>query len=304
MKNFINYYYNFDIYNIYFNNEKYFFYNAQDKYMLKICENPSMITSYIGLEQHLILYKYFFLVVPNSDGNYITWIENKPYVLLKLSNIGNDKVSIFDIKTDMYITLNNDNSSLNRFPWVKLWENKIDYFEEWFYSKQDSYKKFYSLFHYFIGMAENALLYLKECEREETVEDVDRLVVSHNRLNLDYSLYDYYDPTNIILDHASRDVGEYLKSSFVNKVWDLELFRDYLREHTFSKYGLRLLVARILFPSFFFDYIEDMIINNRDLDLLYLETRAEEFQIFISEILLLLNDEYNIPVIPWLIKKT
>ena len=304
MKNFINYYYGFNIYNIYFNSGKYFFYNDQNRYMLKLCENPNILPYCAELGQQLLSYQYFFNIIPNKDNNYITWIEGKPYVLLKLSNIENDKISIFDIKPNIYVTLNNKNALLSRFPWTKLWEDKIDYFEEWFYTKQDSYKNIYPLFHYFIGIAENALLYLKECEREEAKENVDQLVVSHNRLNLNYQLYDYYDPTNVIIDHASRDISEYLKSTFVNKVWDLDLFREYLKKYHFSKYGLRIMLASIIFPSFFFDYIEEMITQNYNIDLLYLETRADEFQNFIKQISLFLNEEYNIPIIPWIIKKT
>lgn len=303
MKNFINYYYNFNIHNIYFNNGKYFFYNDDNRYILKVCENPDILPNYAEINQQLTKYQYFFSIIPNKDNNYFTWLENKPYVLLKLSNIENEKISIFDIKTDIYVTLNNKVSLLNRFPWIKLWESKIDYFEEWFYNKKDSYKNIYPLFHYFIGIAENALLYLKECERDEIKENVDQLVVSHDRLNLNYELYDYYDPTNIIIDHASRDISEYLKSSFINKVWDLDLLREYLKKHHFSKYGIRIMLARIFFPSFFFDYMEEMIKNNSEIDILYLETRADEFEDFIKQISMFFKEEYNIPLITWVIKK-
>ena len=60
--------------------------------------------------------------------------------------------------------------------------------------------------------------------------------------------------------------------------------------------------SRILFPSFFFDYIEEMIANDRDIDLLFLEARTSEFQEFIKQISIFFLDEYNIPVIQWIIK--
>lgn len=303
MKNFINYYYNFNIEDLHFSNEKYFFSHEQKKYMLKICNNLDILAYYTELSSQLYQYDYFFIIIPNIDNHYITWIDNKPYVLFQLSNIINDKISIFDIRVDFFINLNSKISTLNRFPWIQLWENKIDYFEEWFSSKQDSYKNIYPLFHYFIGIAENALLYLKENEKEETKEQSDQLVISHNRLVQNYELFDYYDPTNIIVDHASRDVSEYIKSTFLNRVWDLDMMKDYLQKHYFSKYGLRVMYARILFPSFFFDYIEEMITNNRDIDLLYLENRADEFQTFIKEISLFLQEKYDLPIIPWIIKK-
>lgn len=303
MKNFINYYYGFNIHNIYFSNEKYFFYNDQTKYVLKPCYNSSISIYYQELSYQLEKYRYFFSIILNRENNYITWIENKPYILLKLSNIENEKISIFDIKNDMFLDIGNKISTLNRFPWTRLWENKIDYFEEWLFIKQDGYKKIYPLFHYFIGIAENALLYLKESEREEQKEPSDQLVISHDRVTINYELYDYYDPANIIIDHASRDISEYIKSMFLHRVWDLDLVKQYLENHYFSRYGIRMIFARILFPSFFFDYLEEMITSNRDIDLLYLESRADEFQTFIKDIGLFFQENYYIPMIPWIIKK-
>ena len=161
----------------------------------------------------------------------------------------------------------------------------------------------YSLFHYFIGVAENAVLYLKITEAEEKMEEIDRLVISHNRLSMDSSLYDYYDPTNIVLDHPSRDVSEYIKSTYVHGNFDIKLLEEYLNEHHFSKYGLRLLYARILFPSFFFDYIDEMILNSYDTDLLYLEARIIEFEKFISQISVFFKEKYDIHVVTWCIKE-
>lgn len=304
MKNFINYYYNLNIHNIYFSNEKYFFCDDSIRYVLKLCHNSDIASYYQELQSQLTKYKYFFSIILNRERNYITWIENKPYVLLKISNINNDKISIFDIKSDLFLEVNNKLSVINRFPWIKLWENKIDYFEEWLFVKQEGYKKIYPLFHYFVGIAENALLYLKECEREESKEKSDQLVASHNRLTINCELYDYYDPNNIIIDHASRDISEYIKSMFLHRVWDLDLVKQYLNTHYFSKYGIRMIFARVLFPSFFFDYLEKMITSNSDIDLLYLEVRANEFQSFIKDIGLYLYENYNIPMIPWIIKKT
>lgn len=304
MKNFINYYYGFNIYNIYFVNGKYFFYNDQERYMLKVCDNPNMAVYFQELNYQLKQYNYFFSIVANRNSSYITWIEGKPYVLLKLSNITEGKISIFDIKTDLFFNADTKLSGLSRFPWTKLWENKIDYFEEWFFIKYEGYKKIYSLFHYFIGIAENALLYLKETEREEKQEQSDNLVIAHDRVTIDYDLYDYYDSSNVILDHASRDVSEYIKSMFLHRVWDLDVIKKYLEKHYFSRYGLRMLYARIVFPSFFFDYLEEMIVKNSDIDLLYLENRADEFQIFIKDISLFLQENYNLPVISWITKKT
>ncbi len=304
MKNFINYYYSLNIHDISFQNGKYFFYHENNRYLLELCFNPNMIHYYYSLKEQLERYQYFFTIIENREHRLISMIDHKPYILLKLSKIQNDKISIFDIQTTYFLTVNQSLTILNHFPWVTLWENKIDYFEEWFYMRQDSYKNLYPLFHYFVGLAENALLYFKETEKSEKKEDSDRFVVSHVRVNINYELYDYYDPTQIIIDHPSRDLSEYMKSTFLHHVWDLDLLKRYLDHHYYSRYGIRVLFARILFPSFIFDSLENMIQNQEDLDLLALEARVLEFQKFAREMNLFLQEEYGIPVIPWLIKKT
>ena len=102
MKNFINYYYGFNIHNIYFSNEKYFFYNDQTKYVLKPCYNSSISIYYQELSYQLEKYRYFFSIILNRENNYITWIENKPYILLKLSNIVKLNKNMYVIKWKEY----------------------------------------------------------------------------------------------------------------------------------------------------------------------------------------------------------
>lgn len=303
MKNFISYYYQFHIHELFFHDGKYFFSNGKDRYLLEICTNMDIFSYYNELQSQLEKYAYFFRLVPNIEKSYITWVDKKPYILLKLSSINNDKISIFDIKSDLFIEGKQNLLTLNHFPWSKLWEQKIDYFEEWFATKMDSYKNFYPIFHYFIGISENALLYLKETEREIPKEDSDRLVFAHHRLTVNDGLFDYYNPCNIMIDHASRDISEYIKSMFINKLWDFDLVKSYLERHYFSKYGLRVMLSRILFPSFFFDYIEKMIVDNQKLDLLYLEARIEEFEAFVREISLYFSEQYHVSVVPWIIKR-
>ena len=216
----------------------------------------------------------------------------------------NSKISIFDIKNDYFIDVHGKISNLNRFPWTRLWENKIDYFERILFSKKESYKKIYPIFHYFIGIAENALLYLKQTIQEEEQEDSDKVVISHSRITIDYELYDYYNPVNIIIDHSSRDISEYIKSMFLHRVWDLDILSQYLDKNYFSRYGIRMIFARILFPSFFFDDLENMILHSSDINVLLLESRAEEFENFIREIGTFFMNKYDIPMLSWIIKET
>lgn len=304
MENFINYYYNLKIKNIKFADNNYIISDGKFRYILKLYDNVEFLSYYDYLKPELLKYNYFFEIILNNNDNYISIINNKSYLLMKLSNIENDIISIFDIRLDMIIKYNSKLINLIRFPWYNLWENKIDYFERIFASKRDKYNDIYALFYYFIGLAENSVLYIKDCYNTENKEISDKMVISHTRISDKFKLFDYYDPSNIILDHPSRDVGEYIKSLFISGKIDLLLLEEYLNRNYFSRYGLRMLYSRIMFPSFFFDYIDDLLINDCEVDLLYLENRISEFQEFSRNISIFFKDKYDIPIIPWIIKKT
>lgn len=303
MKNFIDYYYNFNINNIIIEEGKYIFNNEKKKYIFKLCDNYEFLQYYGQFENFFRKYKYFLIAKKNINNSYITVIENKLYILLELPNFENYKISIFDIRTDMYVKLDYESDYKNKIDWIKMWEKKVDYFEKLLQNKNTTYKHVLPLFYYFIGIAENSILYLKETKKNETKLDIDSFVISHNRVGVNNTLYDYYDSTNVLIDHASRDISEYIKSMFIHKSWDLDILKEYLNKNKFSKYGIRMILSRIMFPTFFFDYLETAIENNYDIDLLYIETRIEEFQNFILEITNYFIEKYNIPKINWLIIK-
>lgn len=303
MENFINYYYGINVENIYFDNKKYIFYYDNCEYNLKSCNNTDLDVYYNLLSKELRKYDCFSEIIINVNNNYITFVDNKPYILLKVISKQNRVINYLDISTNMFINYNNNLVRLVRFPWIKLWEQKIDYFENIFFSNKNKYKKIYPLFFYFVGVAENTILYLKNTNNEEKKELIDNLVVAHERLSINCDKYDYYDPSNIIFDHSSRDISEYLKSSFINNKFDINILENYLLNYQFSRYGLRMIYARLLFPSFFFDYLDSMLLNDNEIDLLYLEARIKEFYSFIQDITQFFHTKYNIPIINWIIKE-
>ena len=304
MKKYINYYYNLSVNNIYFRDSKYFFTSDNNNYILELCNNMIISEYYNDLIKQIAKNPFFSTIVINKDGNLITVIDNKPYVLLKVKNISNEEISIFDIKNNLYVDVTGKLNIINHFPWIKLWERKIDNLEDWFLNKTSKYKELYALFNYYIGISENALLYLKQTLINEQIEESDNLMIQHSRVGVNTSLYEYYDPINIIIDHHSRDISEYVKSSFLNYNWDIRLLDDYLKKNHFSRYGLMVMYSRILFPSFFFDYLDKMISENKNIDLLYLESRTNEFQDYLKQISNFFVDKYNIEPVEWIIKKT
>jgi len=305
MKNFINYYYNFNISNIHRYNGKYFFNHNGSYYMFKSCED--VMNDIENLNKMIIELRrnnpYYHQFIYNKDQKLITFLEHKPYVLLKLSVNHQMPISIFDIKGNDLINVDREYQSLNRFEWIELWEKKIDYFESIILDQKKKYYSVLGSFHYFVGMAENAILYIREAFKNNPATEFDKLVVSRKRFCKNMSLFEFYDPTNLVIDHKSRDISEYIKCYFWTDEYDTNLIEDYLNYVKISNLGAHLLFGRLIFPSFYFDELENLLMTG-DFNTIYdIENRIDEYEKYLFEVFHILKLKYNIYEIKWLTKK-
>ena len=262
MKNVINYYYNlnpnkinkiFNYYYFYLNNELYYF--------IIYTRRPDDINAIYTFNQDLIKNNILINEIINNKNNTILTPVNKiPYILIKIQINQNKPITLPEINYLSNIRIKYPNN-LMRSNWANLWANKIDYLE---YQLEQNYQKYPLLsksFNYFVGLTENAISYLNNTITTLKPEKNDIGVISHDTISINDSIYSIYNPLNIIIDHKSRDIAEYIKISFFNdnyKIFD-EL-DEYFKHNYFSYYGMNLLIARILYPSFYFE-IYDNIIN-------------------------------------------
>lgn len=305
MKDFINYYYHFYISDIHFFDEKYFFNYDGNTYMFENCTNVyPIIESIYELNQQLIYRNmYYHKIITNKDNSVITILENKPFVMLKLSPVKDMPITIFDIKGTDVVTINKKLEQLVRFNWTTLWENKIDYFENQLFTKKDKYGNLMDSFYYCVGMAENAILYIQEAMNNQKANEFDELVVSHKRFYKNMNLMDFYDPTTLIIDHRSRDVSEFLKCSFWSNDYDFIIIKNYLNKYKMSTLGAHLLFGRMLFPSFYFDYLEGIIFSGSAESMYWIEDRMEEYNMFLSDIFTILSEHFELKEVKWITKK-
>lgn len=301
MKNIIEFYYNIRIDSLH-NKDDYYFFNIDNKHFVfkpyyrdeRLADNAyrlsNMLSSMIEVD-NIILNKY------NSP---ITIIENNSYILLLSRN--KNTISLPIISNFSNIGINNISyvKDLERNNWEILWGEKIDYYEM---QVNDNYKKYPLIresFDYFIGMGENAISYLVNTKLEVRPTIYDSKVPSHN------SLYDsLYDPSNMILDHKARDVAEYIKYSFWND--NNNIFNEldeYFRHNYYSMYGIRVLFARVLYPSFYFD-MYDKITNGKanESELNKIINKTYEYECFLYKIYLYLRRFYDIPEINYIKKQ-
>ena len=192
---------------------------------------------------------------------------------------------------------------LTRNNWNILWSNKIDYFEYQINQMGKKYPILVDTFAYFTGLAENAISYVKYTTLETQIETSDNPVISHRKIN--NTTQSLYNPLNIILDHKSRDIAEYIKLSFLNKNTNIYQELDsYFSNNYYSEYGLRLLYARIIYPSFYFDMYEQIIQGLRkESDLLNIVTLLDDYELYLKEMYYYLKKYHNIPEIDWITKK-
>ena len=152
-------------------------------------------------------------------------------------------------------------------------------------------------------MAENAILYIQEALNNHKANELDELVISHNRFYKNMSLINFYNPTTLIIDHRSRDISEYLKCCFWSNDYDLDIIKNYLNKCEISTLGAHLLFGRLLFPSFYFDYLEKTIFSDSMESIYWIEERIEEYNMFLSDIFSILLEHFELREIKWITKK-
>jgi len=307
MKNNIMYYYKLNIDNIYQSNDYYYFDINNERYELVIYTRDIKEQQAIyDLNRKMILSNILVHeIIPNKDNYIVTIINNIPYILYKVYINKEKEISLQELTH-----LSNYNfeykEELKRDNWDILWSKKIDYLEYQINQTGKKHPILVDSFSYFVGLAENAISYVKNTTLETKKEQSDTEVISHRKIKECNKLNCIYDPLNIVIDHKSRDLSEYIKLSFLNN--NKNIFNEldiYFSNNYFSQYGIRLLYARILYPSFYLDMYDEIILNRiNESEILNITNRINEYEEYLRNIYFYLRKFYNIPEVEWLTKNS
>lgn len=299
MNNYINFYYELypdDIvkkgnhYYFVLNNEKYYFVTydrdvneADTLYKL----NKEMI-SRNSLVHEIIL---------NKKGEVITLIDEVYYVLLRVYVNESAIITIDDV---VFMLNSNDgvfsNSVISRTDWIKLWSLKIDYFEYQIGHLIKKYPYIYNTVDYYIGLGENAITYMKELNDNINSSS---LSITHRRIGVNSTMFDLYNPLNLIIDYKVRDVSEYLKDAFFNNVNVYSILDKLFKMCMFDRITLNLLFCRLLFPSYYFDLYENILENDLNENLVInIIKKSASYEYFLS----FLIRNWSLYKIEWLSK--
>ena len=230
-------------------------------------------------------------IVENIYKHLVTVVYQKKYILTKKSRV---KKNVFmHLIDNHYININN--LEIDHSNWVYLWEKKIDNIEYQMSHIENKYPLLNSSIDYYIGMAENAILYIKTSLGIS--QNINKKTISHIRFLDD----NYNNPQNIVIDYKSRDIAEYLKYAFFKEKYSYDEINLLLNKIYLDEIAIRLIYGRLLFPTFYFD-LYDKIINNQadEKEILRVINKNVEYEDYLENIYNLLNSKKKIPKITWI----
>lgn len=232
-------------------------------------------------------------IVININREYITKINEKYLILIKLP-----PTHLSDVNIENIIEFSKKNQlQLKNYKvvWDILWENKINYLNNYIINNESKYKNIMPYIYYYMGVSENCIIYLRELNK--VIKHTINLIptISHRRIF--YPLKEIYlnNPFNFVVDVIERDIAEYIKSLYYEKKDYLNELEYYLKTNKLDTYEASLLYIRIVYPSYFFDFIE-----NSDAYKNFDFYNTKKYEELIKKTYELINSYVNIQKIDWL----
>lgn len=242
--------------------------------------------------------------IQNVNGSFLTMVQDKPYILLEVTDSNFEYGILEMIERIRLVGLMPQKQVLYRNEWAKLWGEKVDYLEYQVHELGKNYPVILSSFSYFVGLAENAICYVNHIQKLMPMQSFE-LVLSHRRVAYPNYRLNYDNPLNFIFDIEVRDIAEYLKSMALQEPkYALIDLKTYFTMRKPDIYQASMLYARLLYPSYYFDYHEKIMNQNMDENvLLPIIDRVSEYEIFLKDAWYLIHEFVFIEPIAWILKK-
>lgn len=297
MLNEINFYYRIYPEKIYNENQDCYFYIGNIKYYLVLFTRKEkdfhiILTISESFKKRNVLIDEIIL---NKDGSYFSQINGNNYILLKI-NENNLSKSLVEINSFDKLLKTSKKEEIDYVSWNVLWAMKIDYYEKNAMKIIEKNRKVKESFDYFVGMAENAIVYVKETLEEEKEEP---LVISHKRFNNDFT--GILNPFNFVIDYEARDISLYIQKKFFDSIFPFNEIEELLNTNTFSSFTLKMIFARLIYPTYYFDVLDKIIKGkNCNKEIENIIFKIDSYEKFLIEIYEFFSEYHKIPRIDWL----
>lgn len=257
MKNAILYYYNIKPINLRQKDKNYSFEYNGNIYILEECKRTKEeIMELYNLSYYLYINNiYMHQMILNNSNELITRINDKDYVLMLKHNKDLNKINLNNIIFSK-VPFNVKYNHIIRNDWRKLWIEKIDNIESQINDNKYKYRKIQKSIDYFIGLSENAIQLLLYANKATD------LFISYINLSKNSRINELYNPLNVIIDSRVRILCEYLRTLFLNENINESEIISMLNKFNLNKNEKILFFSRILFPSFYFETYEKILLDN------------------------------------------
>ena len=193
-------------------------------------------------------------IVKNKYDKYISTSKDDNNITLLAYKIDNN-VNINHFVKLHLAYLNQFSYVINIDQIIDLWDQRIEYIENQCLTNlnfdNEAHLLLYEYTLYSIGLAINSLQYLADMKLD--YKRKYSATLTHRRIkNIDK--YELFNPFNLIVDHSSRDLAELYKNNLIS----LNTLLDICAFYNYSIDEYEYLLARLLFPTFIFDIVEDI----------------------------------------------
>lgn len=196
-------------------------------------------------------------IVKNKYDQYVSSFNDGQICILAYKNTN---INISDYVKMHSTYLNSFSYSVNIHDIIALWDQRLEYIENQclvnLNFEFDSHYSLYEYAMYSIGLAINALQYMSDMNVDFNKNNYNA-TLTHRRIKK-MDKYEAFNPFNLIVDHSSRDIAELYKNDLI----DLQTLINLCLKYNYSIDEYEYLLARLLYPTFIFDVIEDISISS------------------------------------------
>lgn len=201
----------------------------------------------------------------NKFGQKYTFYCSKYYVIIKKNNYS------FSISY-LYYPLTYHSSYIN---WREQWIKKRDYIYNYYLTIKGKFNIIDESISYYLSLFDYSIYLLKDFSFDSLVS------IQHNKMNID----DYFNPFNLRLDYRERDFAEYLKEIFFSNEYKNIDYKSII-SRGIGVFRYELIIARMIFPSYYFDLFDNIVLNNKEQSILIeILNRQSEYNKYIKNII-------------------
>lgn len=239
------------------------------------------VVQFYSLYSHQILY--------NIEGKIITSYQNKNYCLMAV------------LKEEQFFpSFASFEVRLDEVKMGELWSKKIDYYMQQLRELGMHKELLINAFNYYVGMAENAIAMVTRLENQHAQV---KYSLQHRRVSYPIDSIHYYDPTTYVIDARVRDMAEYTKAKFFKDQLSLDELMDNIQVLNLTTEEVKLLYARLFYPTYFFDLFEDSILTEEESkEVIRILERQEEYENFLHQFFLRLKSTFALYEVEWIKK--